>query len=188
MNYKFKHHVNALASLKLDLVISRLSLELFSIHPSIHSSIICNHFIPFMGSWGLLLEPVPAVSGRGQGTPWKSHQLITGHLLMAEATMQGVNCTSRLIWGSVSCSKTLRHAAQLSRELGFEPATFRSLADLLYPLSTAVPLNCFTMYLILLNTLSYNLWNCYCSILLNCTPVNCWGVLGWSCVMYCNTS
>ena len=43
------------------------------------------------------------------------------------------------IWGSVSCSRTLRHVAQLSPELGFEPATFRSLANLLYPLSYSRP-------------------------------------------------
>ena len=43
-----------------------------------HPSIVCNCFIPFMGSQGFLLEPIPAVSGRGQGTPWTSCQLITG--------------------------------------------------------------------------------------------------------------
>ena len=65
------------------------------------------------------MEPIPAVSGRGQGTPWTSRQLIAGPLLMAEAVMQGANCTSGAIWGSVSCSRTLQHAAQLSPELGF---------------------------------------------------------------------
>ena len=38
--------------------------------------IVRNRFIPFMGSQGLLLEPIPADSGRGQGTPWTCHQLI----------------------------------------------------------------------------------------------------------------
>ena len=52
---------------------------------------------------------------------------------MAEATMLGA--TSGAIWGSVFCPWTLQHAAQLSLELGFESATLRSLADLLYPLS-----------------------------------------------------
>ena len=48
--------------------------------------------------------------------------------------MQGANGTSGALWGS------LRHAAQLSsREPGFEPATFRSLVDLLYPLSYSCP-------------------------------------------------
>ena len=62
-----------------------------------HPSIVCNHFIPFMGSRMSLLEPRPAVSGWGQGTPWTSRQLITGPSLMAEATMQGANCTSGAI-------------------------------------------------------------------------------------------
>ena len=35
---------------------------------SIHPSIVWNRFIPFMGSRGLL-EPIPAVSGWGRGTP-----------------------------------------------------------------------------------------------------------------------
>ena len=48
------------------------------------------------------------------------------HTLMAEAAMQGANCTV----SSVSCSRTLWHAAQLSTgEPGFEPATFLSLDD-----------------------------------------------------------
>ena len=85
---------------------------------------VCNH------SQSLLLEPIPAVSGRGQGTPWTSCQLITD---ITEAAMQGVNLTSGAIWGSVSCSRTFRQAAQLSPELGFEPATFQLLANLLYP-------------------------------------------------------
>ena len=41
--------------------------------------------------------------------------------------------------GSVSCSRTLQHAAQPSPEQGFEPTTFWSLADLLYPLSYSYP-------------------------------------------------
>ena len=49
--------------------------------------------------------------------------------------MQGANCTSEAILGSVSCSRTLRHEAQLSPgELGFKPANVRSLDDPLYPL------------------------------------------------------
>ena len=55
---------------------------------------------------------------------------------MAEAA----NRTSGAIWGSVSCSRKLQHAAQLSPELGFKPATCRSLADLLDPLSYRHPL------------------------------------------------
>ena len=41
--------------------------------------------------------------------------------------------------GSVSRSRTLRHAAQPCLELGFEPVTFQSLVDLLYPLSYSRP-------------------------------------------------
>ena len=61
------------------------------------------HFIPFSrGRRFLLLDPIPVVSGRRQGTPWTSCQLITG--------------PSGAIWGSVSHSRTLRHAAQVSPE------------------------------------------------------------------------
>ena len=75
----------------------------------------------FKGSQGLLLEPIPAVSGRRQGAPWTTRQFITG--------------PSGARWGSASCSRTLPHAAQLSPgEQGFGPETFWSLADLFYPL------------------------------------------------------
>ena len=92
-----------------------------------------------MGSQGFVLEPIPAVCGRGQGTSWTSRQLIAGPSPMAEAAMQGANCTSGAIWGSLSCSRTLQHAAQLSPELGSEPATFRSLVNLLHLLSYSRP-------------------------------------------------
>ena len=51
-----------------------------------------------MGSQGFLLEPLPAVSGRGQGAPWTSRQLIAGPSLMAEAAVQGANGSSGAIW------------------------------------------------------------------------------------------
>ena len=38
------------------------------------------------------------------------------HTLLAEAAMQGANCSSGAIWGSVSCSGSLRHAARRSRD------------------------------------------------------------------------
>ena len=84
-----------------------------------HPSIVCNCFTPLSGSWGFLLEPIPAVSGWGQ-SPAHCRGLTDGRC-----------CTPGAIWNSsVSCSRTLRHVAQLS------PAwTFRSLANLLYPLS-----------------------------------------------------
>ena len=54
------------------------------------------------------------------------------HTLMAEAAMQGANCTSGAIWGSVYSSMTLQHTAQPSPgEPGFEPATFQLLDNLL---------------------------------------------------------
>ena len=82
----------------------------------------CNHFIPLSRGRRVFAEPISAVFGRRQG-----HQIIAGPL--------GV------IWGSVSCSRTLQHAAQLSPgEPGFEPGTFRTLADLLYPLSYSHPI------------------------------------------------
>ena len=90
--------------------ILKKKMQLFCIN--IHPSIACNYFILFMGLQGLLLEPIPAVSGRRQSTPWTSCQLITGPLLMAEATVHGANRTSGAIWGLASCSRTLRHEAQ----------------------------------------------------------------------------
>ena len=81
-------------------------------------------YLPHPFPWGrgvLLLEPIPTVSGWGQGTPWRSRQLIAGPHW-------------RAMWGSLSCSRTPRLAAQPSPELGFEPVTFWSLANLLYPL------------------------------------------------------
>ena len=93
--------------------VSSISNSLIPKNP-IHPSIICNCFIPFMGSRGFLLEPITAISGWGQGTPWTSRNLIAGPSLMAEATMKGANCTSGAIWGSVSYSRTLQHAAQLT--------------------------------------------------------------------------
>ena len=108
------------------------------------SSIVYNCFItlPFMGSLFFfccffLLEPIPAVSGRGQGTTWTSLQLMAGHFTDGKGCH--ASCQSGAIWTSLSCSRTLRHAAQLSPELGFEPTTFRVLADLLYPLSYSCP-------------------------------------------------
>ena len=62
----------------------------------------------------------------GSVSGW-SHQLVVG--------------PSGAIWSLVSCSRTLWPAAQLSLgEPEFEPATFQSLANLLYPLSYSRPL------------------------------------------------
>ena len=79
---------------------------------TVHPSVGRNCFIPFMGSQGFLLGPVPAVSGREQGTPWTSHQLITGPFTDGRG-----------------------EGPELSPELGFEPTSFQSLANLLYLLS-----------------------------------------------------
>ena len=84
---------------------------------------ICNRFIPFMGMQGFLLEPIPAVSGRGRGYPLDKSP---AH---RRALTDGRGNDARYQYGSASCSSTLQHAAQLSPELGFEPATFQSLAD-----------------------------------------------------------
>ena len=74
-----------------------------------------------MGSRGFLLEPILAISGRWQGTPWTSRQLIAGPLLMAEAAHQ--EQFEQFSW------------LLLLKDMGYEPATNRSLADLLYPVS-----------------------------------------------------
>ena len=79
----------------------------------IYPSIVCNCFISFMGMGGRICWSQSQLSlGKGRVHPWTSHQLIAGPSLMAEATMQGVSCASGAIWGSVSCSRTLRHATQ----------------------------------------------------------------------------
>ena len=78
--------------------------------------IVRNCCIPFMGLRGFVTGANRSyLSGRRQGTPWTSRQLIAG-----------------LHWWQ---RPPLRHAARLSPELGFEQATFWSLADLHYLLS-----------------------------------------------------
>ena len=74
-----------------------------------------------------------------------------GRVLPGQVSMQGANLTSGEIWGSVSCSRTLQHTAQLSPELGFEPATFQSLAYLLYPLSYSQVQVCVNVNVLLQN-------------------------------------
>ena len=78
--------------------------------------------------WGhrvLLLEPIPALS-QGEG------RVLPGQVA---SSSQGPHWWA--MWGSISCSKTLRHPAQPCPEPGFELATFWSLVDLLYWLSWA---------------------------------------------------
>ena len=80
--------------------------------------------------WGhgvLLLEPIPA-SSQGKG------RVLPGQVA---SSSQGPHWWA--MWGSVSCSKTLRHAAQPCPEPGFELATFRSLVDLLLTSRPALP-------------------------------------------------
>ena len=49
------------------------------------------------------------------------------------------------LWGSVSCSRILRHVAQsCPGELGFKPATFWSPVNQLYPLSYSRPKKIFS--------------------------------------------
>ena len=75
--------------------------------------------------------------GVGQSTPWTSRQLIAGPLLMA---VEGANCASGAIWGSVSCSRILRHVAQ-SRpgEPGIWTGDLLVTSPQLYPLSYSRP-------------------------------------------------
>ena len=85
---------------------------------AIHPSIVCIRFIPFYGVAGFfffLRVLNGQVASSSQGPHW----------------WQRPPCKVPTIWGLVSCSRTLQHAAQLSQGLGFEPATFRSLANLL---------------------------------------------------------
>ena len=71
--------------------------------------------------------------GIGQGTPWMSCQLIAGPLLMATAHQEQ-------LWGSVSCSRILRHVTQFRPgEPGFELLTFWPVHQL-YPLTAKISL------------------------------------------------
>ena len=68
-----------------------------------------------MGSQGFVLEPVPAVSGRGQGAPWTSLQLITGPSLMAEAAMPTAHQEQcGVVRDTLTCSSAQLSSAQLS--------------------------------------------------------------------------
>ena len=79
----------------------------------------------------LLLEPIPALSqGEGRALPGQ-----------VASSSQGPHWWA--MWGSVSRSRTLWHAAQPCPELGFEPVTFQSLVDLLYLLSYNRPAKSF---------------------------------------------
>ena len=66
------------------------------------------------GDMSTYLEPILADSGRGQGTPWTSRQLITGPSLMAEAAMQGANCTLRSGFWTSDLSRKLLNRFFLS--------------------------------------------------------------------------
>ena len=82
------------------------------------SSTVTAYPIPW-GRGVLLLEPIPASSlGNGRVLPGQ-----------VASSSQGPHWWA--MWGSVSRSRTLRHAVQPNLEPGFEPA----LVDLLYPLS-----------------------------------------------------
>ena len=70
------------------------------------------------------LRVVGIFLGKGRIHPGQVASSSQGPSLMAEAAMQGANCTLGASWSSVSCSRTLCNAAQLSLgELGFEPVT-----------------------------------------------------------------
>ena len=72
------------------------------------------------------------VSGRGQGTPWISRQLIAGPSLVS----------------NVGFSISLKDTSTCP-EPGFEPATFISLVNLLHPLSYSY--YCFLFMVIYVN-------------------------------------
>ena len=88
----------------------------------------------------LLLEPISALS-QDEG------RVLPGQVA---SSSQGPHWWA--MWDSVSHSKTLRHVAQPCPEQGFKPATFRSLVNLLYPLSYSRPdsvcVRCFTLYIV----------------------------------------
>ena len=100
----------SITSLKVPNVHIMAALE----EKSIHRYIVCNRFIPFL--WG-----------RG-GFWWSQPQLSLGegrvHSGQVASSSQGPHWWQgppTAHQGSVSCSRTLRHEAQLSLGLGFEP-------------------------------------------------------------------
>ena len=88
--------------------------------------IVRNRLSLSMGSRGVAAGANPSfVSGRGQGTTWTSCQLITGPSLMSNVGF------SILLKDTLTCSSALPGAGIWT--------TFRSLVDLLYPLSYSRP-------------------------------------------------
>ena len=90
----------------------------------------------------LSVTAYPFPCGRGVLLLEQSHPSLSqgkGRVLPGQVASSSQGPHWWAMWGSVSCSKTLRHAAQPCPEPGFELATFRSLVDLLYPLSYSRP-------------------------------------------------
>ena len=67
-------------------------------------------YTPFQEVTGVTGASPSYLCGERQGTPWTSRQLSAGPLLMAQAATQ---LHIRSNFGSLSCSRILRHAAQL---------------------------------------------------------------------------
>ena len=65
----------------------------------------------FQGGFGVSGAKSSYSMGEGQGTTWMSCQLIAGPLLMAEAARGVPTAHQEQFWGSVSCSRILRHVA-----------------------------------------------------------------------------
>ena len=88
--------------------------------------VVCNRFIPFSrGQSQLSLGEGRVLPGQVASSSQDPHW-------WQRLPCKVPTAPPGAIWGSVSCSRTLRHAAQLSLELEFEPVTFWSVADLLY--------------------------------------------------------
>ena len=102
-----------------------------NIHHNIHpTSTVCNCFIPFMGlrgfcCWSLSLDKSPAHHRALTDGRW-CHARCQLHLRSKSGFSMLLKC-----WWDSTCSSAL---------LGFEPATFRSLADLLCLLSYSRPI------------------------------------------------
>ena len=101
----------------------------------------CYRFIAlFKGSWGLL-EPTPVVSlDEGRAHPERVASSSQGPYWWQRPPRKAPPAHQKQFWGSVSCSRTLQHAAKLRPRGARIPASDLPItSNLLYPLSYSRP-------------------------------------------------
>ena len=98
-----------------------------------HLDVLLHKTIAHLSGWRSLGDVIQILLSLGEG------RVLPGQVarpsLMAEAAMQGANCTSGAIWGSVSCSRILQHASQFSRSWDLNQQPFLRFATLFFRLA-----------------------------------------------------